>query len=129
MEYFKTFILCLSLLFFSCSNLKNENQNEIKTLDTQQIEKNPKEKKDFNNKKDSKPTYLEIEDPKVLTYEEIFEKNENIQKQYISSLPFASDSLELKERLNNNFFRHITTQFKYMLSSELRILRNCFNPK
>ncbi|MFW5872045.1 MAG: YARHG domain-containing protein [bacterium] len=121
-----TLMAFLSLIFFSCSNLKNQDKNENNALDSKQVKNNQEKRKDYIIKKNSKSTFIEIEDPKVLTYEEIFEINKNYQEQYIRSLPYSSDSLELKESLKYDYFRHLTTQFKYMLSTELRLLRNEF---
>ena len=118
---FKITIFLVVFFLFSCSN--KQSGNKEKELDPA-IKKNigsPKtdiiEKHDNELKDDDKH-------PKILTYTEIFDKKDELYCDYEEDKRYNPDTISFKNQLNQRFYNYLTTQLKYMLSSELRILRN-----
>lgn len=107
------FIGCIS-----CDNSRKETKIKIEIDSIVQTES------DYLNQKGENKKY-----PEVLTYQDIFDKQDEISKSFNDWLNYNSDAKLLKDRKirdNEDFYNYLTTQFKYMLSSELRILRNEF---
>lgn len=117
-------ILVFATLIFiiSCSNSKTDSKSMDSEIAIEQ--KNDS----VNNNISHKTKQLKTEDryPKVLTYNEITEKNQELLKDFEESKRYRSDTIAVKNRMNKSFYSYLTTQLKYMLSSELRLLRNEF---
>jgi len=123
MKVIKVTVFIATFLFFSCANNQSGNKKTESELlskkNADSIQTNIAVKPDKKFKDDDKY-------PKVLTYTEIFDQQASLNSQHKENNKYNSDTVSIKDRLNQYFHNYLTTQFKYMLSSELRILRNEF---
>ncbi len=119
---FRIPIIFLITFLFSCSNNSNKRNENIKQ------ETGKKETLDISVSKPvaKKKTKEENKHPKVLTYTEIKDKVDELNKYYYEESKYVSDTISLKKKFHKDLFSYLTIQFKYMLSAELRILRNEF---
>lgn len=109
-------------LMISCVN----NKNDSKSINSEYAEKQSVDSVNKTTRPETKKKKTEDRHPKVLTYTEIVEKNEELLKYYEESKQYSSDTIVKRNRMNNSFYSYLTTQLRYMLSSELRLLRNEF---
>jgi len=120
-------IIALTLISLIIFNSCNSNQNNSKSNNIETEIKQIIDTVVVNNvnsvveKKKSDDRY-----PKVLTYTDIIEKNEFLMEVYEETKEYSVDTISKKVRMNQYFFSYLTTQLKYMLRPELRLLRNEF---
>ena len=121
--YFKILTFIMILFLYSCSS----NQNKYKTIESSKSIDRSNDS-GYMNFVEEPIKQLKEEDkyPKVLTYNDIFDKKDELNEDYEDSKKYSSNTLSLKKSLDQSFYDYLSTQFKYMLSSELRILRNEF---
>jgi hypothetical protein len=121
-------VFALLIFLTSCINRQNDSKKKnTETTEKKNTETTIKQNADsvivnpVVKKKKSEDRY-----PKVLTYIDIIEKNEQFMMQYKELRTYITDTIDRKIQLNQSFHDYLTTQLKYMLSSELRLLRNEF---
>jgi hypothetical protein len=115
-------IFTIALYMISCSSNKKDSKNiDSETSKEQKIDSANKAISNESKKLKSEDRY-----PKVLTYNEIIEKNQELFKDYEESKKYSTDTIKRKIQMNQYFYNYLTTQLKYMLSSELKLLRNEF---
>jgi hypothetical protein len=114
---FKILAILSLLICFSCGNSSRESNTKEK-----EVEIRPSTNlHEATNKYGSLFT-------RTLTYQEIVDKQEEIKAFLKEWKQLLSDSVYKEREASDSlyFYKFLTTQFRYMLSSELRLLRNEF---